>query len=123
MSKPLLLLWFILSMACPCNATELYPPIPLQTEFGKTIITTCSGFPISGQNGIIGRQMLAGTENYLREFKHFTTQADTKTTSFVIKHVKNITQMNVSPIIIGLVGAETMLSLIPRIRSKQCLLL
>lgn len=118
-----LILTLILSIANLCNATQTYPPIPLQTEFGKTIITTCSGFPVTGENSIIGRQMLAGTENYLREFKHFATQTDAKGTSFVIKHVKNITQANVSPIIIGLVGAQAMLSLMPQLRAKQCLLL
>lgn len=118
-----IMLTLILSIASLHASTPTYPPVPLQTEFGKTIITTCSGFPISGENSIIGRQMLAGTENYLREFKHFATQTDSKITTLVIKHVKNLTQPNISPIIIGLVGGEAMLSLTPQLQAKQSLLL
>lgn len=101
----------------------MYPPIPVQPELNKIIIPTCSAFPIAGDNSIIGRQMLAGTENYLREFRHFTTQSDGKEKSFIIKHVKDIAQPDISPIVIGLVGEQAMLSLTPLLRTKKCLLL
>jgi len=113
-----------------------YPSIPLQKEHKKTIIPVCTSFPLVGEHNIIGRQLLEGFENYLREYKHFaieTTEEDTR--DFIIKHSANnkLTDekglqaikslLPQSPIFLGLTGTETFISLLPLLKQKKLLLL
>jgi ABC-type branched-subunit amino acid transport system substrate-binding protein len=113
-----------------------YPPIPLHKENNKTIIPVCTSFPLVGDSSIIGRQLLAGFENYLREYKHFTAESTTDyKRSFAIKHLANNKLTNdkgvaaikeilpQTPLILGLAGAETFISLLPLIKQNNLLLL
>lgn len=117
------------------QSTNNAPHLPLQYEHGKTIIPFCTSFPLIGENSIIGRQMLAGVENYLREFKHFTSEVEGTQATLILKHIKNnkdiddkgleciSSMLPLSPLIIGLIGHETIASLIPDLNNNKLLLL
>lgn len=93
----------------------------------------CTSFPLVGDQSIIGRQLLSGVENYLKEFKHFTTEVDAG--HLIIRHIKNNKEsdeagldtiksmLSQSPLILGLLGTDTFFSLIPSLRRKQLCLL
>jgi hypothetical protein len=110
-----------------------YPPIPIQHEYHHTIVPLCTSFPLIGDQSIIGRQLLSGVENYLKEFKHFTTEVDAG--HLIIRHIKNNKESDdagleiiksmilQSPLLLGLLGTDTFFSLIPALRRKQLCLL
>lgn len=117
------------------QTTETFPNLPIKIDAQKKIIPICTSFPLRGDSNIIGRQMLAGVENYLRGFRHFAHDVAKKEKDLVLEYKKNnefigdmglvsIKKMlGASPIFVGLVGTETMLSLKPLIKNKELLLL
>jgi ABC-type branched-subunit amino acid transport system substrate-binding protein len=112
-----------------------YPPLPLQKENGRTILPICSSFPQLGENSIMGRQMLAGVENYLREYKHFAAENSESHKKTIIKLIKNnpdigdkgLENLNdltkQTPLIVGLIGHSTITSLIPQLQQHNIALL
>jgi len=114
---------------------QAYPAITLKQEGNRTIIPICTSYPLRGDSNIVSRQMLAGVENYLREFKFFTKTIDDKKLTYVIEHEKNNKSLgniepayvskllSKSPIMLGVVDTEALLSLEPYLKRKQMLLL
>ncbi len=112
-----------------------YPPIPIQHEYHHTIVPLCTSFPLVGDQSVIGRQLLSGVENYLKEFRHFTTEADDGQRHLIIRHIKNNKETDdagldslksmlpLSPLVLGLLDTDTFFSLIPSLRHKQLCLL
>jgi ABC-type branched-subunit amino acid transport system substrate-binding protein len=87
---------------------------------------------MQGDQSIIGRQMLAGVENYLKEYKHLVIGSDDTAHSIILKHLKNnplpnssaITALpTTSPIIFGATGLNNIKKLIPLIDQHKALLL
>lgn len=114
-------------------STEL--TLQLKHEGKQTIIPICTSFPLRGDSNIIGRQMLAGVENYLRGFKHFAADQATTERPFILEYANNndligpaaIAKVQrlikINPILLGLVGMDTMLSLQPLLKQDKLLLL
>ncbi len=133
--SPLLITFFILTAILGNGLHASYPPIPIQHERHHTIVPLCTSFPLVGDQSVIGRQLLSGVENYLKEFKHFTTEVDNGQQHLIIRHVKNNKDIDdagleaiknmlpQSPLVLGLLGTDTFFSLIPALRHKQLSLL
>ncbi|MFA6263082.1 MAG: ABC transporter substrate-binding protein [Candidatus Babeliales bacterium] len=133
--NPLLHIILFASCAIVADAHAQYPLIPIQHERHKIIVPLCTSFPLIGDQSVIGRQLLSGVENYLKEFKHFTTEADTGERHLIIRHIKNnkdtddagleaINDMlTLSPLVLGLLGPDTFFSLVPALKKKQLCLL
>lgn len=112
-----------------------YPSISFKKESGKNLIPICTSLPLKGDSNIIGRQMLAGIETYLRGFRHFAHDITQQENRFIFELKKNnelIGDMGISsiksllataPIMVGLVGTETFLALTPFIKRKELLML
>lgn len=129
------LLFLVASFALSSLSATPYPPLPLQYEQNKTIIPFNTSFPLIGEHSIIGRQMLAGIENYLREYKHFTSEVEDSSQKYILKLVKNnkegedkgldelTAMLPASPLFLGLIGTELFTSLLPNISNHRMALL
>jgi ABC-type branched-subunit amino acid transport system substrate-binding protein len=124
----------ILIVISSCNALSLlspkallqktlFPPIPIHQENNNQIISFCTAYPFNGENGILGKQLLANTDNYLREYRHFTTRTDKAPTKYILKHAKNVVDLSISPLIIGLIGNTTLITLQDELKANKCLIL
>lgn len=109
----------ILKLAAP----KPFPPIPIYQEHSNNILSFCTAYPFNGENGILGKQLLANTNNYLREYRHFTTRTDKAPTKYILKHAKNVVDLAISPLIIGLIGHTTLMTLQDELKDNKCLVL
>lgn len=116
----------------PLAHSQDYPPIPVQKTAHKIIIPICTSLPLFGDCSIIGRQILSGIENYLREYKHFTIDTgEEEGQRIIIKHLVNnkdidvagqqalTDALNQTPLLLGLVSTSMGLSLIPQLKQKK----
>ncbi len=126
------LLVSLLGLIIHIGLSTAYVPLQIQQQHETRIIPFCTSFPLTGEHSIIGRQMLAGVDNYLREYKHFTTEAPSAEHPIVLKHAKNNKEETTesivplpatAPLIVGAMGLDAISGLLPQIDEHKALLL
>lgn len=116
------------------SVTSSYPVLPLKIKENEIRVPFVTSLPLSGDNSIVGKQMLAGVKNYLQTVKAFTRTINVnQKIQFVhegnnsIQGPAGITRMNEllkeSPMVVSLLGSDSFLSLMKLVYHKQLLML
>jgi len=112
----------------------IFPPLPIKMKKGKIKLPICTSFPEFGDHAMVGKQLLAGTRNYLKSFEKIIKKMNgVKKIKVSLKgnnpHLgkqgadKIKTLLKKSPLFLGLSGLETFLSIKPLIQQGKMTLL
>ncbi len=111
-----------------------YPALPIRFEKSTFTLPFVTMFPTNGDSAVASKQLLAGTENFLRENRTINRIENGKQKIYGLVHETNYGQtgdvppghfkqfLKKSPLIIGTAGVESFLSIEDSIKRKKAAL-
>jgi ABC-type branched-subunit amino acid transport system substrate-binding protein len=111
-------------------AISSYPKIILKKSKKSNSFAVCSVYPLAGNDAVIGEQLLIGAKNFIKGLKPIEREEEGHK-KIMIQHLANNKEINDSaykemkklkkktPIVVGLLGIDTMLSLLPLVKKKE----